>query len=256
MPAWRIGQTAGAAAAYSYQTPAAVMDSAHLSAVLLALASLPGCVGTDFVDDRVPAEVRIATPPDTLAVGDTLALRARFFDEVGRPAAARQLWESSDPDVVAVTERGLAEARALGSAELTVRELDGTAEATAATRLHVGERRVAAGEPTTPTSRRGRIRTTSSYLLEGDFAVTAAQGGGLEIAIADDYRASTALPGLYLHLANNPATTAGALQVGPVEVFRGAHAYRVDGVALDDYAYLLYYCKPFGVKVGDGAIER
>ena len=41
-----------------------------------------------------------------------------------------------------------------------------------------------------------------------------------------------------------------------VQVFDGAHEYALPaGIGLLDYDYLLYYCKPFGVKVGDGAID-
>jgi hypothetical protein len=118
------------------------------------------------------------------------------------------------------------------------------------------EQIVTVGETTVvgPMDRGGSIRTTSSYLLEGDFTITAPTGN-LQIDIAENYRASTALPGLYLYLSNNPNSTAGALEIGRVEVFSGAHGYTVPNVGIDEYAYLLYYCKPFNVKVGDGEIK-
>ena len=31
--------------------------------------------------------------------------------------------------------------------------------------------------------------------------------------------------------------------------------HRISGVGLNDYDYLLYWCKPFSVKVGDGEME-
>ena len=77
----------------------------------------------------------------------------------------------------------------------------------------------------------------------------------LLIDIQDDYRASTALPGLFVYLTNNPNTTVGALEIGAVQVFSGAHSYELENVDINDYNYLLYFCKPFNVKVGDGEIN-
>ncbi|MEM9549152.1 MAG: hypothetical protein AAGA77_24405, partial [Bacteroidota bacterium] len=63
------------------------------------------------------------------------------------------------------------------------------------------------------------------------------------------------LPGLYVYLTNNRNTTANALEIGAVEVFNGAHTYTVEDVGINDYKFLLYFCKPFNVKVGDGEIN-
>jgi len=60
---------------------------------------------------------------------------------------------------------------------------------------------------------------------------------------------------LYVYLTNNPSTTAGALEIGKVTVFEGTHIYTIEGdIPLNQYNYLLYFCKPFNVKVGDGEI--
>ena len=100
----------------------------------------------------------------------------------------------------------------------------------------------------------GSIRTTSSYLLEGDFTITQSEGN-LVIQFASNYKASRSLPGLYVYLSNNPNSTSDAKEIGAVTVFEGVHSYTVPGIGLEDYTYLLYYCKPFRVKVGDGKIE-
>jgi len=103
-------------------------------------------------------------------------------------------------------------------------------------------------------NRIGTIRTTSSYKLEGDFTLKE-EDGKLIIDIADNYEASDALPGLYIYLTNNPNTNTGAVEIGAVDIFKGAHTYEVTGVNINDFDYLLYFCKPFGVKVGDGEIK-
>lgn len=208
---------------------------------------LSGCIADDFVADFVEPVLRITRSADSLAVGDTFDFTYEYFNEVGQPQAVGALWTSSNPAVVAIdAASGKAEALAAGEAELSV-SYGGLSDVALVT----------AGGSTVENNdeRSGIIRTTSSYLLQGSFVVRPNATGGIVVSIADDYRASTALPGLYVYLTNNPATRVGALEIGRVTVFSGAHTYEIPNVGLDDYAYLLYYCKPFNVKVGDGSIN-
>ena len=79
------------------------------------------------------------------------------------------------------------------------------------------------------------------------------EAGILKLSFADNYNASTALPGLYIYLTNNPSTNVGAYEIGAVTDFDGAHSYDLpNSISLMDYEYVLYFCKPFNVKVGDG----
>ena len=110
--------------------------------------------------------------------------------------------------------------------------------------------------PPTPQEKSGTIATTSSYVLSGTFTLSELENSGdLRLSINDDYVADTALPGLYLYLTNNPSSIANALELGPVTVFNGAHQYTISDTGINDYSHLLYWCKPFTVKVGDGEIE-
>lgn len=100
----------------------------------------------------------------------------------------------------------------------------------------------------------GQIRTTSSYTLEGNFRYEH-NGTQIILSIDDSYRASSSLPGLYLYLTNNPNSPEDGFEVGAVSVFSGAHSYTLPAsIGLMDYKYLLYWCKPFRVKVGDAQI--
>ena len=118
---------------------------------------------------------------------------------------------------------------------------------------------VTAGASTTEievsTVRSGVIQTTTFYDLEGDFELIQNDDGTLTLDIADNYRASSGLPGLYVYLTNNPRSISGAFEIGEVNVFSGAHSFEIDGVELNQFNYLLYFCKPFNVKVGDGEIN-
>jgi hypothetical protein len=208
-----------------------------------------GCIGDDIIQDAVEPELRIINPLDSLAVGDSHQFTVQYFNGVGQPEEATVIWTSSDPTTVAVTEDGLATGLQAGNAVLEVEALVQEGTITASIVLGVGDNTVTSGS-----FRRGTIRSTSSYLLEGDFELHAVEGGALELRIAGNYRASTSLPGLYVYLTNNPGTSVGALEIGRVMDFNGAHTYTIDGVGLNDYAYVLYFCKPFNVKVGDGEI--
>jgi len=79
----------------------------------------------------------------------------------------------------------------------------------------------------------------------------------LVLNIAGNWLASSNLPGLFVYLTNNPNTLNGAFEISEVTVFEGAHSFDVPaGADLNTYNHLLYFCKPFGVKVGDGEIEE
>ena len=100
----------------------------------------------------------------------------------------------------------------------------------------------------------GQIRSTSSYLLEGNFRYEF-DGQNIVLSLGENYRADTALPGLYVYLTNNPTTPSGGYEIGKVTVFEGAHQYNLPAsIALMDYKYILYWCKPFSVKVGDALL--
>jgi len=215
-----------------------------LTAVLAA-----GCIGDDVIQDAVDPELRITNPLDSLGLGSSHQFDAQYFNGVGQPESAVIIWSSSDPAVVSITEEGLATALQEGGVTLTAVAVTPEGSINTALALGVGTTTVA------PTSfRTGVIRTTSSYLLEGDFELHDIGGGNLELRIADDYAASTSLPGLYVYLTNNPGISVGALEIGRVTDFSGAHTYTIAGAGLQDYAFVLYYCKPFNVKVGDGEI--
>ncbi|MBI1192328.1 MAG: hypothetical protein GC205_04040 [Bacteroidetes bacterium] len=208
-----------------------------------------GCIGDDIVQDAVEPELRITNPLDSLAVGATHQYEVQYFNGIGQPELAEVTWSSSAPSIVSITADGLATGLQEGSALLRadVNAREGSFSATVL--LEVGANTVAAG-----TFREGMIRSTSSYLLEGDFELHDVGAGRLELRIADNYRASTSLPGLYVYLTNNPNTSVGALEIGRVVDFNGAHTYVIEGSSLNDYSHVLYFCKPFNVKVGDGEI--
>ena len=210
---------------------------------------LVSCIKDDFIFDTVEPELRITTAVDTLAIDDSFPLEAMYLNNIGVEEEVSFLWESLTPSIVSVDEQGVVRALQEGTAIIVVSYDNGSESLSDSIMIAVGVNTVITIE-----NRSGVIQTTSSYLLEGDFEMSA-QGGGVLLSVAANYRASTALPGLYLYLSNNPNSIANALEVGRVEVFAGAHTYQVPDTGINQYDYLVYFCKPFNVKVGDGLIE-
>lgn len=208
---------------------------------------LSSCIGDDLVFDEVGANIRITNPLDSLAVGDMHTFEATYLNIVGAEESVDVTWTSLDSSIIAMSSEGVATGMALGTTIIRAETvIDGEAIHDEL-EVHVGASTVSA-----VTERSGMLRSTSSYGLVGDF-VLEEEGGSLVLSFADNYVTTDVLPGLYIYLTNNPSTTSGALELGEVSVFKGAHSYDIPiGVGLNDYQYVLYFCKPFNVKVGDG----
>ena len=217
--------------------------------LLILIVSFSSCIGDDFIDDFVEPVIRITNAIDTLAVGETYQLEAQFFNNVGQQIESEILWASSDEEVAIVSDEGLLWGRQKGDALITA-SVDYEGEVLSISRsIAIDEETVA-----TPTFRNGTLRTTSSYNLRGGFELTTIEGG-VRLSFDEDYFTDDVLPGLYIYLTNNPNTVRDAHVIQEVEIFKGEHSYDVLDVGLNDFSHVLYFCKPFNVKVGDGAFE-
>lgn len=218
----------------------------------LPLCFFSACIGDDIVDDYVRPEIRIQNPVSAIEAGTTYQFQHQFINNVGQPEAVTPFWSSADEAILTIDQAGLATAVAEGNTSITISFQDEFGETASTTEaVEVGASTVVVE----PTTRSGSVATTSSYPLKGDFTLSETPGGNLKLSFGDDYNADTRLPGLFVYLSNNPNTISGAYEIGRVEVFNGAHDYTFSGAGLNEYAYVLYFCKPFNVKVGDGEIE-
>lgn len=222
--------------------------------MILVSATLAGCIGDDFIDDQVVERLSFDNPITQIQINESYQFEVTFFNNVGQPESADIVWSSSNPAVAEISATGLLTAISEGETRISVRVTleDGT--------LITEEQDIMVTLEATmneePVTKSGTIITTSSYLLTGDFTISEIDNSeNLDLQIADNYQASTALPGLYLYLSNNPNSISGALELGGVEVFNGAHSYEISNTGINEYKYLLYWCKPFSVKVGHGEIN-
>lgn len=213
---------------------------------MLGLATLlTGCIKDDLIEDAVDPVLRITSRIDTIAFNSSFQFESMYLNNVGAEEEVTVDWQSSNADVVSIDANGNAKAMMEGSTTITAEfgDLKDMIE------VHVGKNTVVV-----PKEKGGTIKTTSTYELSGDFTVEENEGN-LVISFSENYVASTALPGLYVYISNNRNTVANAIEIGAVEVFSGEHTYSLPGIGLNDYQYLVYFCKPFNIKVGDGEIE-
>ena len=219
----------------------------------VAMCCLAACIGDDYILDTVDENVRISVHADTLAVGDSFRFEAVFTNAVGVEESADVQWSCDNTEIATIDNDGLTTGIMEGQVVIRAQVAGQNATVSDSVLLNIADTTVISEA----TSRTGTLRTTSSYTLKGAFELSR-DGDMLTLALAEDYRASSSLPGLYVYLSNNPNSTSGAFEIGRVEVFSGAHQYTfsTSQAMLDQYSHVLYFCKPFNVKVGDGPFDN
>jgi hypothetical protein len=88
---------------------------------LLCLFLLPGCIGTDYVDELLGPDlsrVVIDEPSVELLLGEQYTLMAEYYDHSGRPASTPIIWTSRNESVATVDAEGVVTAAGLGQTEV------------------------------------------------------------------------------------------------------------------------------------------
>ncbi|WP_272151465.1 Ig-like domain-containing protein [Tenacibaculum aiptasiae] len=171
-----------------------------------------------------------------------------YTDQTGQVQTPQITWYSSDSNIASVSTTGLVTANSIGTVTITASVTVNGNTTTDQSSITI--------KGSAPKEKSGTIKTTSSYALSGTFTLKEIPGtNDLELSINADYNASTSLPGLYLYMTNNPSNIGNAKQIQKVAVFSGAHNYIIKDTGIDDFNHLLYWCKPFSVKVGDAEIK-
>ncbi len=222
---------------------------------VLPLFVLTACIGDDLVDDYVAPVIRISNLADTIEAGTAFQFTHQYVNNIGQAEDVAAVWTSSNTELLTIDANGLASAIAEGDVDITASFTDPRFDETATVTetVAIGASTVVVVEPM---MRSGSVATTSSYPLSGNFVLEELPDSDeLKLSFGEEYIADELLPGLYVYLSNNPNSTVGAFEIGAVQTFRGAHEYTFNGAELEQFAYVLYFCKPFNVKVGHGDIE-
>lgn len=226
----------------------------QFSFLLLLTLFLSSCVGDDIIADRVDEKLAINNPIEQLTLNRTYQYTTKYTDNVGQVKTPQVTWTSSQPGIISVSNTGLITALTIGQATVTASVTTAGGETiTTEDMVMTTNQNI---DNNGPREKKGTIRTTSSYALRGDFTIKEIPNtNDLELSISANYMASSSLPGLYLYLTNNPNTVNNAKEIAKVAVFNGAHKYTIKNTGINDFSHLLYWCKPFSVKVGDGEIK-
>lgn len=228
------------------------MKYLSLIALFTSTLFLSSCIKDDIINDFVEPQLIINESASEIEEGTSVEFSAMFLNNVGMPENINAMWRSSNESVATVNNDGLVLGVSRGNSTISVRYFSEDADKWFADSVNI-----LVGSETVMESpvKTGSLRTTSQYTLQGDFEFEQLENGNLKITLADNYKASSNLPGLYVYLSNNPSTTNGALEISKVTEFSGGHSYEVSNVDINDYKILLYFCKPFNSKVGDGTAE-
>lgn len=225
-----------------------MMNKINYPILLITIIFFSSCIGDDFLLDEVEETLRITTNIDTLELGTEILLESMFLNNIGKEEEVDVNWTSSDPSIISVNQNGLVIALSEGQTTIRANYESLDVDLSDAITITVGNSTVISNQ-----SKNGNVRTTSSYLLEGSFEMTETSAG-VKLMLGSDYRASSSLPGLYVYLSNNRNSISDALEIGKVAVFSGAHEYNIQGVGLNDFSHIVYFCKPFNVKVGEAEL--
>ncbi len=222
----------------------------YLFLLIATVSIFSSCIKDDIIQDFVEPTIRILSVPDTIELNTTYQFEFMYLNNIGVQENVGAVWSSSDPAIIEIdNSSGLATAIAVGSASISVEYQNGEVQVMETLNVNVGNSTVVQIQ-----EKSGTIQTTSSYVLEGSFTLVE-DGDNLILEFADDYKASAALPGLFIYFSNNRNSVANAFEIDAVETFSGAHTYVIENIGINDFEFLLYFCKPFNVKVGDGEIK-
>lgn len=88
---------------------------------------------------------------------------------------------------------------------------------------------------------------SGSYNLQGTFSVD-----GTGIHVNDDYQGTTA-PGPVWYLSNSNKSIQGGVRIGSANKSSGRHTIATTQAL--DYEYLILWCDPFSVFIGNGKLK-
>ena len=225
-----------------------------LLVLTLTIGTLQSCIENDIIDDKIEEKLSINNEVEKLTLHTTHQYTTKYTNNVGEVSTPNVTWSSSNPTIISVSNDGIITGLTVGQSVITAKVT------TTEGKVVMTENSVTVTTEVIDNGslkeKSGTIRTTSSYALKGNFIIKEiANTNDLELSIDASYQASSSLPGLYLYLTNNPNTVSGAKEIAKVNVYNGAHTYIIRDTNINDFNHLLYWCKPFSVKVGDGEIK-
>jgi uncharacterized protein YjdB len=189
------------------------------------------------------AMVNITAPATTVSIGNTLQLVANAQNINGDNVnSTNYTWSSDNASIATVSASGLVTAVANGVANITA-----TTDGVSSQKFEIT---VGNGNQLT-----GVFNGRGSYNVSGNVTLKSTSNNNLELTLSSNF-ASSAGPGLHVYLSNSGTSASGGLEIAPLRKTSGSDTYLVTGgVNLDQYKYVLIYCKPFTVIFGVAELQ-
>ncbi len=183
--------------------------------------------------------IDIEAPVTTIAVNDMAQLTAIAKNAAGDVVNGLTFtWESTDENVLEVTQTGKVTGKGDGSATISA-----SAEGVISPGI-----KFTVGNTSTRT---GAFKGLGGYTVKG----TASLSEG-ELSFSADFSADNG-PGLYVYLTKASNSVTGGVELGKLSATKGAQSYNIPSdVSIKDFDFVLIYCKPFGIPFGVAELAK
>ena len=217
---------------------------------MLFISLFSSCIGTDLVEEtEVSEQIIISTNISSIKIGDEVQMEAFFTNKYGITEAQQIVWSTSTPNIINISENGLAKGIQIGEAVVEAR----VGDIVSSRNVQVSQE---GGSNNMMSTRSGTFRSAGagSYTVSGDVNIVT-EGGKSKIVVSENFKASVG-PSLYLMLTNhtngsymvmnnNPVINGTSTQISTSRMtkFSGSMTWDVPvGVDVKNYKYVLLYC--------------
>jgi len=193
---------------------------------------------TVVADVNAISEITISSPTQTLDIGQSTQLSISVKNILGEELTGpfQPVWSSSNPGIISVNDQGLATAVAAGPSEITA-TVDGIISLPYSLTVSGGERT-------------GTFQGVNGYNVSGSVAVD-----DNTVELGSNFSASNG-PGLYIYLTTSSSSVSGGIELGALVSTAGVQSYNIpQGEDVNNYQYVIVYCKPFGIPFGFAELQ-
>ena len=220
--------------------------NAFVTAEAMGISSEPILIAV--IDDAEAVAIIEVSAEDNNAIleaGSTLQLASRALNVTGSEVTSVEVtWASDNEQVATVDQNGLVTGVSDGMVRISVSS--GTAQGFLDLTIGSSE----------ALTRSGEIQGLNGYRASGSVALTTNTDGSLQLEFSDNFSIQNG-PGLYVYLSNSSNGVAGGIELGDLRSTSGADTYEIPaGVAINDFDFVILYCKPFGVGFGTAALSN
>lgn len=223
---------------------------------VLFLVLLSSCIGTDIIPDFVEARVQIDQDITALQLNTMHQFKANFTNEVGEVVEGDILWASTNPSVMSIeATTGWATALAEGTTDIIASLDNGELSLADTISIQVGSETVAASN-----ERTGTLQGNAGYTLNGDMKLIDNGDGTLTLSFGENFSFSGA-PDPYIYLSNSRNNINNAVEIHFLssrnqDISGAFEINNITGVTLNQYTHVVFWCRAFSVRLGDGTFDN